>query len=342
MKKHLILWVAALGVLLLIAAFLFWRSDSELAQKNITPTSSPSNNGTPVLTSAVPAPTGTPPATYPTAEDVAEEMKWINTPINFWGKVVDEDGNPIPDVTVSYTAMDKPLEQLIRDQGTRHTGKSEANGLFSITGIKGMGLGIQVTKDGYYQTKQSAYSIGYAVPSEHKPPSPNDPTIFVLRKMGETEPLKVVSSGGIRVPQNGQPVSVSLAQGRAVPAGQGDIQVEVLVQDQQKDAQGRYPWRYKISVPGGGLLERKRDGSFVAPENGYNSSDEIEMAPYSEQWGQRSDKEYFIKLSNGTFGRLKFGVRTAGEYYIRIESHLNPMPGSRNLEYDPAKVVPNP
>ncbi len=339
MKKHLIVWVAVLGVLLLIAAFLFWYSNSELPQESITPTPSPSNNGSTALTSTVPTPTTTPIGTYPTSDDVAEEMKWINTPINFWGKVVDEEGGPIPDVTVSYTAMDKPLAQLVRDQGTRYAGKSDANGLFSITGIKGVGLGIEVTKEGYYQTEQSIYAIGYAGPTEHPPPSARERAIFVLRKMGETEPLIAFSSGGIRVPKNGQPVEVSMAQGRVVPAGQGDIQVEVWTQDQKKDEQKRYPWKCRISVPGGGLVERTDTFEFMAPTEGYEPAFEISMDQAADRWQKGFDGQYFAKLKNGAFARFTLKLTTGGDHFFMIESYHNPKPGHRNLEFDPKKAI---
>lgn len=342
MKKYSIACVVVLGVLLLIAAFLFWLSNNELLQKNITQGPPYTKDASVDLTNINPAPTATISATHPSADDVPEEMQWINAPINFWGKVIDERGNPVPDATISYTAMDKPLEQIIRDQGTRYTGKSDADGLFSITDIKGGSLYVGVSKDGYYRIKKSGYTIGYGIPNEHKPPSPNEPAIFVLRKMGETEPLKAFSSGGIRVPKDGQPIEVSLTQGRVMPAGQGDIQIEVWTQDQQRDAQGYYPWRCKISVPGGGLIERNDNFDFIAPAEGYEPTVEISMNQAADRWQKGFDGQYFVKLRNGTFARMSLRLTTGGDHFFMIESFLNPTPGSRNLEYDPKQAVKAP
>ena len=339
MKKRLMVLIVVLPVLLLVAALVFWWLNRERSQASPVSTPSVSHNGTAKLPNSGSVPARAQPSTYPSATDVAEENQWISAPINFWGKVVDEEGTPIPNASIVYAAMDKPLEQLVRDQGTQFAGKSDGNGLFSLTGIKGAGLNVEVSKEGYYRIEQSSRLLGYGIPNEHKPPAPNTPAVFVLRKMGETEPLTKFSSGGIRVPKDGQPVEVSLTQGRVVPSGQGDIQVEVWTQDQQKDAQRRYPWKCRISVPGGGLVERNDNFAFMAPAEGYELAAEISMDQAAERWQKSFGGQYFAKLKDGTFARFTFNLTTGGNHFFMVESLLNPTPGSRNLEFDPAKVV---
>ena len=54
--------------------------------------------------------------------------------------------------------------------------------------------------------------------------------------------------------------------------------------DQAKDAKQHYEWRCRISVPKGGLVERKDQFDFEAPVDGYKPSDEIVMLQAAEKW----------------------------------------------------------
>src|SRR5579859_6589500 len=64
------------------------------------------------------------------------------TPIAFYGKVVDEKGMAVPDVTVDFSCNDVSATGT----STYHT-KSDANGQFSISHIKGKLLVVKATKD---------------------------------------------------------------------------------------------------------------------------------------------------------------------------------------------------
>jgi len=262
----------------------------------------------------------------------------FETPISFWGKVIDEEGKSVSNAGVQFMAVDKPMS----DQGKKYNTTSDTNGLFSISGIKGAGLYVQVTKEGYYETESSGRLFGYGIENPNKPPSADNPAVFVLKKRGQAEPLKVFTSGGIRVPKNGHPIAVSLSQGHMTSVDQGDIQVEVWTQDQQKDVQGRYPWRCRITVPGGGIIERMKSDDFVAPSEKYKPDVEVNMLQTAARWQKGFDGEYFVKMKNGTFARITFNLTTGGDHFFMVQSFLNPTPGSRNLEFDPAKAVKSP
>ncbi len=271
------------------------------------------------------------------ATPAGQTVAMFNAPIAFYGKVVDQNGDPVPDANVRYTAVDKFVEPW----GADYADRSDDKGLFRITGIKGAALYVEVSKRGYYQIEDSGYFIGYGIPNERKRPSPTDPAIFVLRKMGVAEPLKVFSSGGIRIPKDGKPVEISLTQGH-VKSGKGDVLIEVWTQDQQKDEKRRYPWKLRISVPDGGLIQRKDEFIFMAPVDGYEPSVEVSASPADDHWQRDFDGQFFVKLKDGTFARLALLLVTGGDHFVMIESFLNPKPGSRNLEYDPNQSAPTP
>ncbi len=259
----------------------------------------------------------------------------LATPITFYGKVIDQNGNPVPDAAVGYSALDKFMAP-----GTGYTGTSDENGKFSISDIKGARLSVNVRKNGYYFIDgKSNAAFAYGTGSDgyfQNPPTKENPAIFILQKMGTTESLIRVSSRQIDVPRTGQPMSINLATGRT---GQGNLQVTSWIGDSK---QRPFDWRYHLSVPGGGLIERKGQFDFEAPADGYQPTIEVNMAANAEQWTARLTKEYFAKLGDGKYARFSVRFYAGDRNFVVLESYLNPILGSRNLEFDPTKVVKSP
>lgn len=91
---------------------------------------------------------------------------WVDKivrPIEFYGKVVDENTNPVSGANVSfiYNRFSYPEASF-----TTNT-VSDSSGLFSLSGVKGSTLGVQVQKDGYYSVKgdsQRSTIIYHALP----------------------------------------------------------------------------------------------------------------------------------------------------------------------------------
>ena len=123
-------------------------------------------------------------------QDRAFEWK---TPIEFYGKVVDQNEQPIPDaeVRMNWTDMSpKGTSDAIRT--------TDGDGRFSITGVQGKNFGVRsIKKDGYIEAfRSNPHSFEYAgfwEPSYHEP-DPTNPVIFHMRKKGEAAAL--VSSEG--------------------------------------------------------------------------------------------------------------------------------------------------
>lgn len=348
MTKYRLYVVLALGLLVIAAIWLWLRPEAPVSTPIAQQEQSPS------LTPRVPANAQpTPIFTSKPSEDVLQQKiaegerakqeqekafsMAFNTPINFWGKVIDENGKPVPGALVKLGTADRPWET-----GSSYERTTDGSGLFSITGVKGLSISVDVSKDGYYQTSRSRGQISYAQPSGNKEPMPtsDNPTVFELRTMGKTVPLIRVTDRAVRVPKDGAPVEVNLATGQTVPSGQGGLKVECWTDDQNKDAQGQYTWRCRLSVPGGGLLERTDQYAFEAPADGYKSS--VELVPSPEKWSDHAEQEYFVKLTDARYARINFRVRTGGEHFFVIESYLNPTSDDRNLEFNPAKAVKSP
>jgi hypothetical protein len=256
------------------------------------------------------------------------------TPISFWGKVIDEKGNAVPGATVKFGANDNPNPM---EQGSKYTVSANDRGLFSIRGIHGIALNVEVSKEGYYATPESRGGVNYVLKNNTDRPVPTsaNPAVFVLRKKGDVVKLIYISERQIKVPKNGSPTEISLESGRAVPAGYGGLKIECWTEDEKKDAQGKYPWHCRVSVPGGGLLKREGNFNFQAPDADYPSYDDI--GPPNERWSAMAERQYFVKTADGHFARVNLQMRTGGVHFVMIESYFNPTPGSQNLEYDPGK-----
>lgn len=341
MKRNRIILFGLLVLLVIGAVFLFFSRSIERSPDAVA--------NTPLSTAPTPQPTLPPPVAPQLAtpgEEVKNEpdttqqkayMAAFLTPIEFWGKVVDESGQPISGASVKLGANDNPNPM---GEGSTYELTTDANGSFSIKDIRGISLSVQVSKDGYYSTDQSRGKANYVLKNntDLPVPTPDSPSLFVLRKMGEAAAL-VRAENSANLPKNGSPVTIDLALGKA--SARGDVKVECWVQDQGVDTSvyNPYDWRCVISVPGGGLVERADSLDFTAPTGDYRPSDEIQMPKTADKWRPQVSKEYFIKRADGTFGRVQIRVVTGANNFVRFESYVNPEKGERNLQYDPAKQL---
>lgn len=259
----------------------------------------------------------------------------LNMPIEFYGVVIDQNNNPVPEAEVHYSALDK-----FDAPGSAYQGRSDASGVFSIKGVRGAVLNVGVRKKGYYpigekSTGMFAYGIG-ADEVRRKPPTQNAPAIFVLHKIGQTESL-VHFDQYYKISRTGEPVEVNLETGKLTD--RGDLRVQAWTDDLHSGKKVRYDWKCLLSVPGGGLLERVNEFAFEAPVGGYNESVEIAMQHNTARWSPQGQWSYFVKLADGRYARVEFKMIAGGEHYFRLESYYNPIPGSRNLEYNPEKAI---
>jgi len=260
-----------------------------------------------------------------------------NAPIAFFGKVQDQNGMPISGAAVAFGAIDRFWES-----GSNYQAVSDSQGLFSISGIKGVGLTVGVSKSGYDGIDGLSYqSFGFGMPPDSTrkiAPTKDNPALFVLRRKTSPEALFVIRRN-FGIPKDGTPVDINLMTGKTSSRGTGDLTVECWTSDVNKDAQGRYDWRMRLSVSDGGVAIRKDPQmDFEAPENGYAETLEVRMPRESAQWRLDSDAEYWIKLRSGVFGRMRLRMTTGGDHFATVAAYINPS-GSRNLEYGENKVI---
>jgi hypothetical protein len=330
-RRTTILVIASLSVLAVLLWLQFRPSPPTRADRSDELTSSP--------LSQVSGPQQIPGPSQPTQPieqrrgAVREAVQGIlSTPIAFYGKVIDQNGAPVADATINYGALDN-----FDAPGSQYQGKSDALGNFSISGITGAVLRVGVQKAGYYKVDgKSSAAFAYGMRANYnrkEPPTQDRPAIFVLHKMGVTEPLIKVDSRQIDVPKTGEPLSIDLGRRQSA---RGDMQIEASLGN---TTQRPFDWRFRLSVPGGGLADRKGQFDFEAPANGYQPSVEVNMPSTAENWSLRLTKEYFARLSDGKYARFSIRFYPGDRNFVVVESYVNPKVGSRNLEFDPRKLV---
>jgi hypothetical protein len=313
------------------------RQTSIVTQSNMAPPTSPQANTNLETTTGQQMPGGQPEPSDPRWKEremkrrIDPQYEW-KMPINFYGRVLDENEQPVSDATIAAQWSD-----LSPNGATNETTFSDDQGFFSITGKTGRGITIRVSKHGYHTPKRQRISFDYADfwEANYHVPHPNNPVIFHLRKTKQGEALR---SGEFRpaIPSDGTPVRFNLLNGgRVSPDGQLEI---AAVTNTEQYPPRIFNWRASILVPGGGLIEYNDDFPFEAPEGGYQPSVEFDMPTNALNWKPLVEKSYFIKFgSPPKYGRIQIRLNGASQK-ASVSYWVNPS-GSRNLEANTTEQV---
>jgi hypothetical protein len=268
--------------------------------------------------------------------DVADHVRKKNVPIKFWGVVVDQNDMPLPDVVVRlavrqwYVASPSNVEP----QFDKHEKITGADGAFDLSNGQGDVLTVEsVEKPGYVLSSKAGRTFGYNI-STNFIPDPSRPTIFKMWKRGEAQPLITHYLSRAGIPCDGEAAYFDLMQGKKT-SGQGDLIVRFR-RNPVRLLPGirRYDWAIEFEMPQGGLLETNDEFMFMAPEEGYKSTLKIEMPKDSPEWKPRLDRQFFIRLRNGQYGRLVLRLSTHYEpppTGLTMDIAINPS-GARSLE----------
>lgn len=258
----------------------------------------------------------------------AELLNTWQAPIEFYGKVVDENTNPVAGATVNFHWVETPTEDGNRTSAT----ESDAAGLFSLTGARGPSLTVSVSKEGYYTSRSGLpdFKYGFFAHQDYSPDASN-PVIFKLRKKGTPAEALVAVKRNYRIPRDGTLVAIDVATGEKANGESGNLVVRCWTNDAGKRSGEKYDWRCVVTIPGGGAVATGEEFPFLAPENGYKPAVEITMPADRGDWKDDVDLRFFYRLADGRYGRMTFSMIAGGQHFCMIDSVLNPS-GSRNLE----------
>jgi hypothetical protein len=252
-------------------------------------------------------------------------------PIEFYGKVVDENSNPVADANIHFSWQEIPAEDAMRTLDT----KSDSDGLFSLQHARGWTLDVSVGKAGYYTSQRDNSSFRYGSLGGGKfHPDSRNPVIFHLLKKGAGVSLiqKDFPPGMGQIWQlhhDGTPIELDLLNGSQNVNGSGQLKLE-LWRDLSNPNAKQFDWKLQISTLGGGLIPTDEEFAFQAPKNGYQPSIVINMPATNQDWLGELRTKYYIHLPNGDYGRIDLYFLPYNGVFT-VHSAINPT-GSRNLE----------
>lgn len=274
----------------------------------------------------------------PDALAIRRAIEARNVAINFWGKVVDQDGVPLPDVRVAYAysiyhGNDLGVAWIDHEERKGET-TSDSGGLFAITDLKGHDLTIEsLSKPGYVRRErgQLTYDFGGDATQRRFESLRENPVRVTMIQKSATESLIHVK-GGLEVRGDGTPGRWSLWQGEPDPDG------ELVVTLRREPTVPRLgerlvTWSADLQVVGGEIMEVPwEEEVHRAPESGYSATVQYPRESQKEGVPHRS---FYLRTADGKYGRIQVQLYPYDDGPTArcfITADMNPRPGSRNLE----------
>jgi hypothetical protein len=294
------------------------------AAENAAPTGVLSNSEPPTSQSTSENP-------KPTTEMIHKYLESLNVPIEFYGKVIDQDGNPLADVSVKgevlHIKVIAPAPGGAEDQIIPIDQRSDSDGRFEIQGMTGRGLTIESIQKDSYEVEPTSRSHGTTEGSF------NSPVIFKMWSTNVHEPL-ITGGNKFQIVPDGRPYFINLTDDTISESGEGDL--KIWIQYTNQPVRGQFSdWSAEIDVAKGGLLETKDYSMFSAPTEGYVPSFVWKNQIKGGQRGNIGERRFYLKLKDGQeYGRMTieliapFNDQTPG--LIRLSYAINPS-GSRIL-----------
>jgi hypothetical protein len=351
--RRKIKWLAVLAVALLVGIFV-WRQGRKPANNPVSiegtneTATTEANKATPVRESPSTV-VQEPNAITRSPEEAArsEQRQAVaserNVPIDFWGKVVDQNNSPLSGVRVTLRArtIAPSGEQTTAVFPTTNMVTGE-NGLFEIHGMNGDVLTIQsIQKDGYEPEPGSSRGFPYGHRQEFAP-SANNPVVLTMWQTNLSQPL-ISRDLNSKLSSDGRNYSIDLKDGTITEGDtmSGDLQLSVkrptTVQQGQK-----YDWLLTMKAPNG--LRQELDAyspMYIAPRDGYTNDFEFTRRGSESGWGSSSgDIRFYLRLRDNKYGKFTINVDSffdgniagyaLGDGKLSVHSWVNPT-GSRVL-----------
>jgi hypothetical protein len=342
------------AVVVLVIALLLWhrpthrqKEPTQTIKLNVLSSDSMVNGNTSVVTQSIrPKPNvendmDSNQATHSKLEEFVQTYnRSHNIPVEFYGRFIDQNSNPIVGVKINVTVRQQYAVSAIERSSISKEiplgTTSEQDGWFAIRGVKGDSLHIDsIQKDGYLLSPKIEKTYEYVSSIE---PFHSDPQHPVIIKMWKELPVKeqLITGSHVFGIDSGKAYTLDLIQGRKF-AGEsaGDLRVRITRPVSAKPGD-KYPWSVSIEAINGGLIEAPPDDEFMylAPASGYEPKFEVELNPNDADWKKDINRWFFVCSRNTqVHGRIQVTVYAIYNVHSAVEVNyaINPN-GSRNLE----------
>lgn len=249
-----------------------------------------------------------------------------------YGKLVDQDGQPVVGATVQGA-----LESTFADDKEYDT-KTDNQGRFQFVGLHGTGLDLIPEKEGYdFDPK-----LPCSVRPELYMPSPSNLLVITMYKRHGGEPMKHIQIFS-SVSRDGSVKRFDLLTN--IQNNTGDLLVALTrnpLNIDPKDLDKPFDWSVKLELTNGGFQEITNIYPNEAPTEGYQKTVILNFQTNMVGWQSRFEHNYYFKSQGGQiYGRMKIEIHAGAQTptaYFRAEIYANPA-GSRNLEFDGNKQI---
>lgn len=334
---------ATAGIVFILLALLIWRFwpgtqnhiASTMNAAQATPIQSGSNATAPISSPRTFVVQATPPSWVD--KRVAMTDIWAGAngrPQDFYGKAVDQHGNPVEDATAMGTLMQIQGIDTATKKETL-TAKTDANGDFEFIGHHGWQLGVVVAKEGYEVGRGNGV---YEAPNRDDITNPTQRAVFHMWKPEGSEPMTLARISSY-LPLNGSSISFNLLTGAKTVSG-GDMTVTYKRSALNASGGKPFDWSITFKISEGGMIEQSDAYPNEAPAEGYAPSINIDMSSTTPQWSPSLSRYFYFKCRGGQdYGRISVRVTLGGgpqphPAILNALVYTNPN-GSRDLEYDP-------
>lgn len=230
--------------------------------------------------------------------EIDPSYQW-RTPIEFFGKVIDEQGRPVEGATIELS-WSGTVEKNGGDGVGKRTMLSDTNGWFHIHGIAGKGMTVYVKKAGYYTQGYPQGSYEYAGFWEPNfiEPDRNNPVVFHLVKRPVAEPTYRVRQRSLPKPPTWETRIDLLAEPAETNTG-GDLLFQIS-RSPNVGYEKPFDWQLKIEGQSGAeIVITEEEFMLHAPGQGYQN---VIVKDYKDTKGGGSETvKFYVRNKTRSF-----------------------------------------
>ena len=276
--------------------------------------------------------------------EIRQYMESQNKPIELYGQVVDQDGNPLSGARIKgltlHAKVIVPAPWGDEDEVIPIEKTTDSTGRFEIHGISGRSLEIDSIQKEGYEAEPMKRNWGVSSGRLENP---------IILKMWSTNIHEQLITGNksFEIVPDGTPYFINLIDGTISELESGNLKVWIQYTNQVVKGQ-LYDWSASIEVINGGLLEVPQTAinsgfleeppfaMYFAPKDGYTPSFSLKSQIKGGQSGEIGNRYFYLLLDNGkVYGRISINLFAPYGYLhpglIRLSYAINPS-GSRILK----------
>jgi len=259
-----------------------------------------------------------------------------NKEFNFYGKVVDQNMQPVVGATIELQIgyFDGTLTPAFFPSVYSVRLVSDERGMFSLVNQKAMGISTTlIKKKGYKISNDGRRSFDFSRDNPIPNNGPDNPVVFKVWKSGEYQKTIKGELFAKLIP-DGRTYTIDFLKDKVViqeGALNGDLQI-AFFREGTTWANGM-SWKVDIGTVQGGIKETDDRYTYIAPETGYENTWSYEIHRKKTRLPDKKAKFYFRSRNEGVYGTLnvQFVPFYEDKSVADIEYRVNPN-GSKILE----------